>query len=463
MANGVAEADAAGLLMAKLLLKVSMNKKNLDDTKSVARSGLDCISAALLFFLCPGSALAQIDHSMHHNVAGMESASMMPALLGPYVHTREASGTAWEPDSTPMEGLHYSYEDWSFMVHGFATGIYDHQGGKRGDDEVFSSNMAMFMASHPLGDGTVGFKSMLSLEPLMGKNGYPLLLQTGETANGETELIDRQHPHDLFMELALSYSYNLSQHSSLFIYGGLPGEPALGPAAFMHRASGEEIPDAPITHHWLDSTHITEGVVTLGAVIYDVKLESSAFNGREPDQHRYNIETRSLDSYSYRGTYNFANDWSAQLSYGYLNSPEQLAPDVSVRRTSASVTYNTAFDENFWATTLAWGRNRNSPGDDLDGFLLESTFKFAGPHTIFSRYENVEKDELFEEDSPQADEVFRVNKLALGYIYDLPNLIPHFTIGIGGEGSWAILPSSLDEAYGDSPFSFLFFVRGKIV
>ena len=131
-------------------------------------------------------------------------------------------------------------------------------------------------------------------------NGYPLLFATGETANGRTPLINQQHPHDLFMELSGSYSYKFSDTNSAFVYFGLPGEPALGPPAFMHRFSGMDIPEAPITHHWLDSTHITYGVLTAGYVWDKVKIEASAFRGREPDQHRYNIETPGLDSVSAR-------------------------------------------------------------------------------------------------------------------------------------------------------------------
>src|SRR5687768_2320289 len=132
---------------------------------------------------------------------------------------------------------------------------------------------------------------MVSLEPAtIGKRGYPLIGQTGETADGKTHLIDRQHPHDLFMELAATYSRNISDTASVFLYVGLPGEPALGPPAFMHRTSGVDNPEAPITHHWLDSTHITFGVVTAGVVVNNWKLEASAFRGREPDQHRFDIE-----------------------------------------------------------------------------------------------------------------------------------------------------------------------------
>ena len=172
------------------------------------------------------------------------------------------------------------------MVHGYADLIYDDQGGDRGDDKVFSSNMLMVMGQRSLGQGTWGLRGMFSLEPAtIGKRGYPLLLQTGETANGRDPLIDRQHPHDFLMELATTYSVPVGDNSSVFGYFGYPGEPALGPSAFMHRFSGMDIPEAPITHHWLDSTHISFGVGTLGYVWKNWKLEGSIFTGREPDEN----------------------------------------------------------------------------------------------------------------------------------------------------------------------------------
>jgi hypothetical protein len=196
---------------------------------------------------------------------------------------------------------------------------------------------------------------MLSLEPAtIGKEGYPLLLQTGETADGRTPLIDRQHPHDLLMELAGSYSLS-SRNRSLFLYGGLPGEPALGPPAFMHRSSGINIPVAPITHHWLDSTHITYGVLTAGAVVDRVKVEASAFRGREPDEDRWDIESPKLDSHSFRLSVNPTDHWSLQTSYGRIHSPEQREPDVNQDRTTASAIHDGTFgDTGRWEGTLAW-------------------------------------------------------------------------------------------------------------
>ena len=392
----------------------------------------------------------------------------MPGLYGGYPMSRDSSGTAWQPDSTPMEGINTMHGDWMTMLHGYDDLVYDHQGGRRGDSKAFNEGMLMGMASHPLGDGTIGFRAMLSPDPLMGKSGYPLLLQTGETANGIAPLIDRQHPHDLFMELAVTYSRPVSQNSSVFVYVGYPGEPALGPTTFMHRFSGMDDPAAPITHHWLDSTHITFGVATAGYVWRNWKLEVSLFNGREPDQYRWDFDSPRLNSQSARLTYNPDANWSMQVSQGWITSPEQLEPNVDQRRTTASATYNLPFGANNWQTTAAWGMNNNSPGHRLNGYLLESAVVLDNTHTFFGRAEHVQKDELFTPegeglptDSPLAGQVFNVNAFSLGYIYDI-QLIEHLKMGIGGVGTVDALPAALKPAYGHNPMSFLLFARVKL-
>ena len=195
--------------------------------------------------------------------------------LGPYLMSRDASGTAWQPDASAHGGLHLTSGKWTFMGHGVLNLVYDHQSGPRGDDKLFASGMLMGMARRPVGNGTLQFKAMLSPDPLMGKRGYPLLLASGETADGETRLVDRQHPHDFFMELSASVSQNIGNRSSVFLYAALPGEPAFGPPAFMHREAIMDSPEAPISHHWLDSTHISFGILTAGLVVDRFKLEVS--------------------------------------------------------------------------------------------------------------------------------------------------------------------------------------------
>ena len=282
------------------------------------------------------------------HIAGEHSdhAMEMTGALGPYPMTRESSGTAWQPDTSAHQGLMSMGGNWTLMAHGVLNLVYDHQSGPRGDDKAFASGMLMGMARHPLGNGTVQFKAMVSPDPLIGPRGYPLLLASGETANGRDRLIDRQHPHDFFMELSASVSQDLGSKSSGFLYAALPGEPAFGPPAFMHREAILDSPEAPITHHWLDSTHISFGVVTGGLVLDRVKLELSRFNAREPDQHRWNIETGPLDSTSIRLSWNPTRTLALQGSWGHFVDPEQLEPGVDQKRWSASA---------LWAKEVAPG------------------------------------------------------------------------------------------------------------
>ena len=385
----------------------------------------------------------------------------MPGAFGGYAMSREASGTSWQPEATPMPGIMSMDQGWMTMLHGFANQVYDHQGGPRGATEDFSNSMLMLMADRAWGPDTLGLRAMLSLDPLMGKDGYPLLLQTGETGDGVHPLVDRQHPHDLFMELSASWSHAFDATHSWYVYGGLPGEPALGPPAFMHRASGMDDPEAPISHHWLDSTHVASGVVTLGYVLGQLKIEASAFHGREPDQFRWRIEGGSLDSGSARLTWNPAPDWSLQLSQGYIHSPEQLQPTVNQHRTTASAMYDHPLDVGNWATTLAWGRDDNRPGHSLDAYLLESEWQWHSAHTVFLRLERVQEDELFDQVPVLAGQVIGVSKLSLGYIHDW-QLGDHLYGGLGALGSLYDLPTAADSAYGGSPRSYMVFARIKL-
>ena len=394
---------------------------------------------------------------------GMEMGEMpMTGMYGPYAMSREASGTSWQPEMARHEGIHLMRGPWMVMLHGFVDGVYDNQGGRRGDTKSFSNNMGMAMAQRPLGPGTFGLRSMLSLEPAtIGKEGYPLLLQTGETADGRTPLVDRQHSHDLFMELASTYSLS-SGNRSLFVYGGLPGEPALGPPAFMHRISGMNIPVAPITHHWLDSTHITYGVLTAGAVVDRVKVEASAFRGREPDENRWNIESPKLDSQSFRLSVNPTDHWSLQVSYGRIHSPEQLEPDVDQDRVTTSAMYDGTWgDTGRWEGTFAWGQNRNRPGHSLDALTAEAALQSGERHTVFARLEWVEKDELFIKPDPLAGRVFEVGELTAGYRYDFLRR-DHAAVGIGVSGTLSLIPNAVRDDYGDSPASGLLFLHAAL-
>lgn len=395
--------------------------------------------------------------------AGMETMDMGDAnmemsstgILGSYPTTRDASGTSWQPDAAQHRALHAMSGDWMLMGHAMLWGIYDTQSGPRGDDKAFLAGMLMGAARRDLdGSDTVNFRAMLSPDPFMGKSGYPLLLATGETANGTTPLVDRQHPHDLFMELSGAYSHRLSGDSSAFLYVGDPGEPALGPSAFMHRASGMDIPEAPITHHWLDSTHITFGVVTAGIVHDDWKFEVSQFTGREPDQFRFDFDPIHLDSTSARLSWNPDANWSLQASWGHLKNPEQLAPNINENRSTASATYVAPLGEDSSvAATLAWGLKQLSDGTELNGVLLEAEYKPSNPWTMFARAEWEENNELI-----AGGAIEHVEKLSLGIIRDWP-LAEHWAIGLGGSYDFDLIPSVLDASYGSDPHGAMIFAR----
>ena len=411
-----------------------------------------------------GASPPAADHTAHaampaadHNAHLMH----MTGALGAYTMTRDASGTSWQPESTPMEAIHGQAGPWSTMLHGFINIALADAGGPRGDSKIFSQSMFMAMAHRPFGGGSLSLRGMISLDPTMGKDGYPLLFQTGETADGVTPLIDRQHPHDFLMELAAIYSHTLGASSSVFLYAGYPGEPALGPPTFMHRFSGMENPDAPIGHHWLDATHITFGVLTAGIVWNNFKFEGSVFNGREPDQYRWGFDPLRLDSTSFRLTWNPTANWSAQASWGSLNSPEALEPDIDQDRITASVTYNRPLASGNWQTTLAWGRNDKKPGEVTSAILLESGVSWNA-HTIFGRVEHAEKDELFDDEAnPLHHDTFGVSKFSLGYVYDIP-ITQHVKLGVGAVGSAHAFPDELDPYYGSDPLSGTVFTRLKL-
>ena len=375
----------------------------------------------------------------------------MHGAFGRYAMNRDASGTSWQPDLGPAMGQMTMLDDWMLMSRLALWGIYDYQSGPRGGEMVYPAGMVMGMAQRDFGDGTLGFRAMLSPDALMGRSGYPLLLESGETADGVTPLIDRQHPHDLFMELASSYSQKLNDQTSAFLYVGYPGEPALGPTAFMHRASAMDDPAAPITHHWLDSTHVTFGVATFGLVLGDWKLEVSQFTGREPDKFRFNFDPPRMDSTSARISYNPDEHWSLQTSWGHLNSPELLEPTTDETRYTASATYVTDFgEESSLASTVAWGQKSLSTGPRLNGLLAEAELKPADLWTVFSQAEWEENAELV------SGRVSRVGDFVLGGIRDF-SLADHWKFGVGGLYAFDFTPGN--ASYGNTPHGAIAFVR----
>jgi hypothetical protein len=411
----------------------------------------------VLFLLSGAPALAQSDGMGDMPGMGAMPEMEMPStgLLGGYPFTRDSSGTSWQPDAAMHRGLHAESGGWMLMGHLSLYGIYDTQSGPRGGDKAFVSGMLMGSARRDLANGdTLDLRAMLSPDPLMGRDGYPLLLASGETANGASPLIDRQHPHDLVMELSASYAHRLSEDASVFLYAGDPAEPALGPPAFMHRPSGMDFPLAPITHHWLDSTHVVFGAVTAGIVQGDWKFEVSRFTGREPDQNRFDFDPVRLDSTSARASFNPDPHWSLQASWGHLRSPEQLAPRLNEDRYTASAMYAAELDDGASvAATLAWGLKHLSDGTGLNGALLEGEYHPVELWTLFARTEWEQNDEL-----DAAGRVRDVGELSVGALHDW-RVSEHWKAGLGALYTLDLVPAHIAPSYGPDPHGALAFVR----
>lgn len=378
------------------------------------------------------------------------------------------SGTAWQPSSAPMYMQHWNKNDWLLMFHYNVFVDVNHQGGPRGVTKFESANWFMPMAYHKLSNGTLQLRAMFSAEPFtFPPGGSPLLFQTGETYKGQP-LIDRQHPHDLFMELSAQYTHPLGERGTWFTYFGYPGEPALGPVAFMHRASASENPSATLAHHLQDSTHISFGVLTTGFTYRWFKLEGSIFNGREPDENRYDFDAHKWNSRSARLWFMPNKNWALQVSHGFLSSPENQEPEIDVRRTTASLQYNRKFDRGNWSSAFIWGRNHVSGQDDgiinLNSYTGESTVQFLDKNYLYTRLELVDKDDLLRPSDrallgiTQHHPVFRIGAYTFGGARDVWNT-NKLSLALGGDVTFYSKPSILDPVYGDNPVSWKLFVR----
>jgi hypothetical protein len=395
------------------------------------------------------------------NMVDMNAASMDLANI--------SSGTSLNPDSWPMPMIMTHFGSWNAMFMGDAFLVDTQQSGPRGGDKLYSTNWAMATAEHSAGkNGAFQVDLMLSLEPAtITDRRYPLLFQTGETAFGQP-IVDGQHPHNFIMGLGLHYVRELSGHTRLEVYVAPVGDPALGPVAYPHRASAEELPEAPISHHWQDSTHISDDVVTVGLAYKKVKLEASGFHGAEPGENRWIIQQGAIDSWSSRLWFFPSKNWAAQVSVGRLTHPEALEPGDQVRAT-ASVEYTQPMPGGSWATSVIWGRNHETAtGRNVNSYLAESVLPIHRKNFLTGRVELVDKDELFE-DQPGIEQnldilygsTFRIGAYTIGYTRDV-DLFRHIETGVGANFTAYSLPDSIKPYYGDRPLGGNVFVRFRL-
>ena len=410
-----------------------------------------------------------LNEPLHAQMTDTMSAamSMVPDPLGISMD-RLGSGTTWIPEAISLPSRRRMRGGWNLMLHGFVFGQYDHQQGQRGGDQIGSLNWGMLMASHELAGGRFQARTMLSIDAAgVTARGYPLLLQSGESYRGQP-LHDRQHPHDFWMELAAMYERPINDHVGVLLYAAPSGEPALGPVAFMHRPSAMDNPTAPLAHHWQDATHVSFGVITAGLFSHDWKLEGSIFNGREPDEHRWNFDPIRLDSYSVRLSLNPTKAWALSAGYGYMKSMEALHPDERTHRVTASAMNGVPIGANGqWATTLIWGANTHSSHPGLShSATVESEAVLDRRNTVLARAEYVQKSaedlalEALPSNFPPTTE-FSIGSFSLGFVRELTRF-GAATLGVGVLGTVNMVPKAIEREYGArAPVGALFFVRAR--
>jgi hypothetical protein len=377
-----------------------------------------------------------------HNMAQMDV--LFPGRTG--------SGTSWLPSRTTMIGAHLQAGPWTVMLmgNGFLQYLNEVAPIHRGADQAGSINWLMLMARRPAGAGWAGLRAMASAEPFtIGGCGYPNLLATGERCEGDT-IHDRQHQHDLFMELAAEYDRPIGKGLRWHVYGGPVGEPALGPVAFPHRQSALLNPLAPIAHHWLDATHITFGVVTSGISTTRWRAEGSAFNGREPDERRTDFDLGALDSFSARFAFQAADGLAVQVSAGRLESAEPSEsgrPPVDVARITASMLYQGTLAARPLSVAVAWGSNHERD-TRTHAALAEATLAVTPRDSLFGRAEIAGKTahDLHAHHEPDAT-VLTVGKFQAGYVR-LFAPRRRLQAGLGGSLSAAFVPATIQPNYG---------------
>lgn len=396
----------------------------------------------------------------------MKMPSEAPTFIGTIKH-HTFSGTSSEPNSTPTPMLMTMRGDWMLMVHGEAFVMDTQQSSPRGGDKFFSTNWLMPMAQRQWGPGELTLRAMFSLEPatITGRE-YPLLFQQGETAYGKP-ILDGQHPHNFLMELAALYDWQVGSDTLLSLYAAPVGDPAIGPSAYPHRMSASEDPVAALGHHQEDSTHISDDVVTVGLTKGIVRLEASGFHGREPNEHRWEVQQGAMDSWSTRLTVQPGQNWSGQYSYASIHSPEQLFPDEDQRRMTASVMYNRPFRRGNWASSAVWGRTREGDGLVQNSYLLESLVRFDSKNYAYTRMENVDRTTgllLGNRTIPpgfEEEPAGRVQAYTFGYDRDV-DVVRHVGSALGAQVTAYGVGSRLKPIYGSDPVGLTVFLRFRL-
>ena len=403
-----------------------------------------------------------LSQEMQSTMSGMD----MTSSMNQSVMNFNGSGTGWLPESSSMFVIHSKVSNWSVMNHGSAYIRYTDQNAnhsdKRGERAYDAPNWFMTMWDRAIkSKNQLRLRGMLSFDPLTeGSDGYPLLFQTGEVFKGKP-LIDRQHPHDLFMELSATWFYKLTDQNTLFSYFAYPGEPALGPVTYMHRPSAEMNVDAPLGHHWQDATHITFGVFTLGIILNKLKIDGSIFTGREPDEHRWNFAPPRFDSYSGRVSYRFTPQITAQISSGFLRSPEILHPNINQIRISGSIETSFLTSRNaVISSSIIYGSNieKENGSSHLTNTILAEIEFLTSRIIPYGRYEFAQRKGEDLGITNAQESIFNIHAFTLGSALQVA-AFKSFSFFAGAQGTMNVPDKNLRSEYGKLPLSYEIFIR----
>jgi hypothetical protein len=406
---------------------------------------------------------------MTHDHAGMAGRHHMGSNEAGQFLMEQASGTSMNPKSWTMPMIGARTGSWNWMFMGQAYLVDTQQSGPRGGDKLYAPNWFMIASEHAVGKGSFLFQFMGSLDPAtVTSRRYPLLFQTGETAFGKP-LVDAQHPHDLIMGLGIHYARPLSEKTLFQLYFAPVGDPALGPVAFPHRASAAELPQATLGHHWQDSSHIANEVITAGISHGVFRLEASGFHGQEPNENRWNIDHGAIDSWSSRLSVSPSKNWTGQVSIGRLRHPEPLEGGDIVRSTASLHYTRPLAGGGAWSSSFIWGRNhKTDAGRNTNSYTVESVVPLGRRNFITGRAELVDKDELFatqpeikERLERTAGDSFRIGAYTVGYTRNV-EMLRFVETGVGGNFTLYTLSAAVQPYYGSHPLGANFYIRFRL-
>lgn len=353
---------------------------------------------------------------------------------------------------------------WHVMQDGVIYGLFNRQGGPRGGTEFVVPNWWMGMAMREKGRHQISLNAMFSLDPAtVGKSGYREIFQVGETLD-DKPLIDRQHPHDLIMQLAAAWRVSFSNDVSVTLSGGPAGEPTLGPIAFMHRPSAAGLVLATLGHHTFDSTHISYGVAAAAIERGRWTIEGSVFNGREPDEHRWDFDMGKMDSHAGRVWFRPTETLELQVSRGKLVEPEILEEGNVIRTTASAGWFKPAAD-GLAAATVGYGVNK-AHGEHRHGLFGEFTLERL-PFSVSGRLDvqQVETSVLLtgdvEDHAEDREPARTVMALTLGGTRRIGTW-RGFEGDIGAHATVYRVPQILKATHGSNPVSFQVFFRLRL-